>query len=87
MSEKWRWLVCVGVYALIGAYGEEVVNWLSVQYAGTAIYQAVAPVIGAVVLAGLGALVAGLVVAAIWFLVTFVALVISMSRSRDPWTG
>ena len=78
-----RWLVFVCVYALIGAYGDEAVNWLSAEYAETAIYQ----ILEVVVLTGLGALIIGLAIGVIWSLIMFVALVISISRSRDPWTG
>jgi len=82
-----KWLVIVGVYALIGAYWEEAANWLSAEYAETVIYQILEVVVSAVVLTGLGALIIGLAIGAISYLIIFVAIVICSFRSRDPWTG
>ena len=81
-----RALIFVGVYVLMCAFGRETIAWLDARYVETAIYQALAPVIGWIVIGGLVGVLALLVVGALYFLLMFVGLVIAMLRSRDPWT-
>ena len=83
-------LILPGVIVLMCAYGDEVIGWLTVQYAETVIYQAVEPVIWWIVLAGLGGWFAYLAIVfaigTFCFLLGFIGIVIGMLRSRDPWT-
>jgi len=81
-----RALIFVGVYVLMCAFGDEAIAWLDARYVETAIYQALEPVIGWIVIGGLVGFLALLVVGALYFLLMFIGLVIAMSRSRDPWT-
>ena len=81
-----RALIFVGVYVLMCAFGDEAIAWLDARYVETAIYQALAPVIGWIVIGGLVGFLALLVVGAFYFLLMFIGLVIGMLRSRDPWT-
>ena len=81
-----RALIFVGVYVLMCAFGRETIAWLDARYVETAIYQALAPVIGWIVIGGLVCVLALLVVGALYFLLMFIGLVIAMLRSRDPWT-
>ena len=90
MKDSHAALILPGVIVLMCAYGDEVVGWLAAQYVETAIYQAVAPVISWVVLAGLVAWFAYLVIlfaiGTFCFLLSFIGIVIGMLRSRDPWS-
>lgn len=81
-----RALIFVGVYVLMCAFGREAIAWLDARYVETAIYQALEPVIGWIVIGGLVGFLALLVVGALYFLLMFIGLVIAMLRSRDPWT-
>ena len=60
-----RALIFVGVYVLMCAFGDEAIAWLDARYVETAIYQALAPVIGWIVIVGLVGFLALLVVGAV----------------------
>jgi len=79
-------LILPGVIVLMCAFGDEAIAWLDARYVETAIYQALEPVIGWIVIGGLVGFLALLVVGALYFLLMFIGLVIAMLRSRDPWT-
>ena len=85
-----RALILVGVYVLMCAFGDEAIAWLDARYVETAIYQALAPVIGWIVIGGLGVWFAYLAIVfaigTFCFLLGFIGIVIGMLRSRDPWT-
>ena len=86
MKDSHAALILPGVIVLMCAFGDEAIAWLDARYVETAIYQALAPVIGWIVIGGLVGFLALLVVGALCFLLMFMGLVIGMFRSRDPWT-